>query len=67
MPWELEVLWKVQKRETGSNLDKPCQKENEGYKVEVGAPARETVNGSVHKEHPALLWCSLIYGEDAGT
>lgn len=42
-------------RECGPNLDKPCQEENEGYKVEVGAPARETVNGSVHEEHPTLL------------
>lgn len=54
-------------RGTGSNLDKPCQEENESYKIEVGAPARETVNGSVHKEHPALLGGSLIHGEDTGT
>lgn len=50
-----------------SHLDKPCQKENERYEVEVGAPARETVNGSVHEEHPALLRCRLIYSKDACT
>lgn len=51
----------------GSHLDQPCQEENEGYEVEVGAPARETVDGSVHEEHPTLLRCRLIHGEDAGT
>lgn len=53
--------------ETGSHLDEPRQEENESYEVEVGAPAREAVNGSVHEEHPALLRCSFIHGEDTRT
>lgn len=67
MPQELKALWKVQKGGTVSNLDKPRQEENESYKVEVGAPAREAVDGSVHEEHPTLLWCSLVYSKDART
>lgn len=55
MPLDLKAFLKVQQRDTGSHLDEPCQEEDESYKVEVGAPARETVNGSVHEEHPALL------------
>lgn len=51
--------------EKGSYLDKPCQKENEGYEVEVGAPARKTVNSSVHEEHPTFLRCSLVHSKDA--
>lgn len=55
--------WKV-RRDRSPYLNKPCQKENKGDKVEVWAPARETVNGSVHEKHPALLRCSLIHSED---
>lgn len=59
-----KLSWKVQQREPSSNLDKPRQEENQSYKVEVGAPARETVNGSVHEEHPAFLRRSFIHSED---
>lgn len=48
-------------------LDKPGEEKDERDEVEVGAPARETVDGSVHKEHPALLRGCLVHGEDTGT
>lgn len=68
-PWHdinyLTGQWTLGLRVT--NLDEPGQEENESYKVEVGAPSRETVDGSVHEEHPALLWCSLVHGEDTCT
>lgn len=47
-------------------LHKPGQEEYERDEVEVGPPAGEAVNGSVHEEYPALLGCSLIDGEYAG-
>lgn len=45
-------------------LDEPRQEENECYKVEIGAPSREAVYGSVHEEHPAFLWRGLVHCED---
>lgn len=61
-----KIDWNINGKKS-SYLDKPCQEKNESYKVEVGAPARETVNCSVHKEHPPLLRRSLIHSKDAGT
>lgn len=43
------------KKQLDFYLDKPRQEENERYEVEIGAPSREAVNGSVHEEHPTFL------------
>lgn len=43
-----------------SYLNKPGKEENQSDEIEVGTPARETVNCSVHEEHPAFLRRSLI-------
>lgn len=67
---EHQLHWDIRKRngrDGGPNLDEPRQEENERYEIEVGAPARETVNGPVHEEHPTLLRCSFVHGEDART
>lgn len=47
-------------------LHEPGQEEYERDEVEVGSPAGEAVDGSVHEEHPALLRRGLIDGEYAG-
>lgn len=48
-------------------LHKPGQKEDECDEIEVGAPAGEAVNGSVHEENPALLRGGFIHRENAGS
>lgn len=48
-------------------LHQPGQEEDHGAEVEHSSPAGQTVDGSVHDEHPTLLRGCLVHGEDAGS
>lgn len=49
-----------------SHLDQPSKEEDKRDEVEVGAPAWEAVNSTVHDEDPALLRGGLVHCKYAG-
>lgn len=46
-------------------LDQPGEEEDHRAEVECSSPCRKWVDCAIHDEHPALLWSSLVDGEDA--
>lgn len=50
-----------------TNLDKPGQEEDKRNEVDKSPPGRQTVDGTVHQEHPAFLRGGFIHSEKTGS